>query len=72
MQDTTHLNALQVSLSNERSRLAKAKTDGEVVLRSVWCKQLGKEVADERKRLGLDEMPIDEMSDDELIAFLGD
>ena len=72
MQDTTHLNALQVSLSNERSRLAKAKTNGEVGLRSVWCKQLEKEIADERKRIGLDDMPIEEMSDDVLLAFLGE
>jgi len=61
----THLNALQVSLSNERSRLANAKTEGEKALRSVWVKQLEKEVASEEKNF-----PTCDMSDDELLAEL--
>ena len=60
----THLNALNVALSNERSRLANAKTDGERQLRTVWVKQLEKEVAHE-------EVNFPDMSDDELLAELG-
>lgn len=69
--DTDHLNSLQVRLSNERSRFQKSKTKSESELREVWCKQLEKEIQDERKRLGIDEMPIENMSNDEILAYLG-
>lgn len=62
----SHLNALQVALSNERSRLANAKTAAERELRSVWVKQLEKEVAHEEINF-----PVCELSDDELLAELG-
>ena len=69
MKDESHLNALQVGLSNERVRLANAKTSGEKELRAVWVRQYEKQIADERAFLGLgDELP--EMSDDELLAEL--
>lgn len=45
----THLNALLLNLSHERTRLSNAKTDGERELRSVWVYQLEKEVAHEEK-----------------------
>lgn len=61
----THLNALQVALSNERSRLANAKTAGERELRAVWVRQLEKEVATEEINF-----PACELSDDELLAEL--
>jgi len=61
----THLNALQVALSNERSRLANAKTAGERELRAVWVSQLEKEISAEEINF-----PACELSDDELLAEL--
>jgi len=71
----THLNALQLSLSNERNRLAKAKTQGERDLRKVWVAQIEKEIAHEIEFLGnhadyIEQDPSIEMSDDELLAAL--
>jgi len=65
---TSHLNALQVNLSNERSRLANAKTEGEKAMRKVWVAQLEKEIAGERQFA----VPADiqEMTEDELLAEL--
>jgi hypothetical protein len=65
----THLNALEVRLSHERVRLAKAKTENERALRRVWVAGIEKEIAGERKFLGL----VDEahqMSDEELMEAL--
>lgn len=60
----SHLDALNLNLSNERMRLANAKTFEEIELRKVWVTQLEKEVAAERKFLGLaDEI---EVSDSDL------
>lgn len=42
---TSHLNALQARLSNERSRLASATTDAERAMRTVWVAQCEKEIA---------------------------
>lgn len=65
----THLNALELRISHEREYLANAKTDQERILRRVWIQQVEKEIAGERKFLGLtDELP--ELSDDELLAEL--
>lgn len=61
-----HLAALELNLSNERMRLANAKTEGERELRKGWVKQLEKEIAFERKYFASDEI-----SDDELLAELG-
>jgi hypothetical protein len=61
----THLNALLMNLSNERIRLSNAKTQSERDLRTVWVKQLEKEVASEEKFVGENQM-----SDDELLAAL--
>lgn len=71
----THLNALQVRLSNERNRLTKAKTKNERELREVWVAQLEKEVAREIEFLKVNaeyikDDPTIEMSDDELLAAL--
>ena len=65
----SHLNALELGLSNERARLANSKTVAERELRAVWGSQLEKEVAAEREFLGLTVEPT-EMSDDELLAQL--
>jgi len=69
--DTTHLHALQTGLSHERDRLAAAKTEGERALRAVWVGQYEKEIAAEMKFLGINDEPLPEMSDDELLAELG-
>ena len=63
-----HLNALRLSLSHERVRLANAKSAKEVALRTVWVAQYEKEIAGELKFLGITEQP--DMSDDELLAAL--
>ena len=68
----SHLNALEIRLSHERARLAQAATPNEIAHRQVWVRQIEKEIADERKFLGLPEQaaPV-EMTDDELMAELG-
>lgn len=57
-----HLDALNLRLSNERVRLANAKSEGERELRKVWIAQLEKEVAGEIQFLG---------TEDDLLAALG-
>ena len=59
---TSHLNALQVRLSNERNYLAKAKTANEKALRKVWIGQL--EIKVEQTVFEV------EMTDDELLEAL--
>ena len=61
----THLDALQLRLSNERGYLAAAKTDGERELRRVWIAQIEKEIACE---VAFTDEP--EMTDEELLAEL--
>lgn len=67
---TSHLNALQVRLSNERNYLAKAKTENEKALRKVWIAQIEKEIAFEKSHTFSDTEI--EMTDDELLAALQD
>ena len=43
----SHLDALNLRLSNERVRLANAKTDSERTLRTVWIQQIEKEIRNE-------------------------
>jgi hypothetical protein len=59
-----HLGALELRLSNERMRLAQAKTAKERELRKVWIAQIEKEIAKEREFIHID------MSDDELLVEL--
>lgn len=61
----THLNALLLNLSNERNRLANSKTQSERELRSVWVRQLEKEVASEEVNF-----PSCNLGEDELLAEL--
>lgn len=70
MTDLSHLHALEHRLHNERGYLAKAKTEGERQLRSVWIAQIEKEITEERKHLGTGDEPLPEMTDDELLAEL--
>jgi hypothetical protein len=67
MTDFSHLDALQTGLAHERERLANAKSDFEREARSVWVKGYEKQIAHEKKFLGID----DTMSDDELLEALG-
>ena len=62
----THLNALELRLSNERNSLAKAKTTNERALRKVWINQIEKEIQMEKTVF----CPETEMTDDELLAAL--
>lgn len=70
MSDTTHLDALHLRLSHERSYLAEAKTEKEKELRRVWIVQIEKEIAVEKKILGLEEVKKDTISDDNLLKEL--
>ena len=72
--DLSHLNVLEIKLSHERARLANAKTSREKERRTVWVSQLEKEVAGEKKFLGLIESKETEqyknLTDAELLAVL--
>jgi len=71
---TEHLVALNTRLSNEKEYLALAKTTQEVELRTVWIKQIEKEIEHEVKFLeskGVNLYTSDtDMTDDELMAEL--
>lgn len=71
MTDFSHLDALELGLSHERARFNAATKPGERALRAVWVSGLEREVAAERKFLGLDATPASPMSDDDLLAELG-
>lgn len=68
--DTTHLQALITSLSNERGRLAKAKTEKEREMRRVWIAQTEREIAAEEKFLGMEPVAPFEGSLDDLAVAL--
>jgi hypothetical protein len=71
MINTSHLDALNVRLSHERSYLSEAKTEKEREIRKVWIMQIEKEIEQEKKFLGMD--GIEEMnglSDDDLLGEL--
>ncbi|MCY9738183.1 hypothetical protein M5X17_31310 [Paenibacillus alvei] len=71
MKDTSHLDALNVRLSHERSYLSEAKTEQERELRNVWIAQIEKEITIEKKFLGVEEdVGIDIVGDDELLNEL--
>lgn len=67
----SHLNALELRLSNERNYLAKAKNKGEKQLRQAWITQIEKEIKAEHQLLGLTEEVEQDLTDDELLAELG-
>jgi len=68
--DVSHLNALELRLSHERGYMAQAKTEKEQALRKVWIAQIEKEIADEKKFLGLVDNEPCEISADDLLAAL--
>lgn len=63
-----HLDALELRLSHERARLRAAKSPAEARTRGVWVDQIEKEIAAERKHLGLADLA--EISDDDLLKEL--
>jgi hypothetical protein len=66
----SHLDALNLRLSNERNRLAKARTATEREQRQVWVAQVEKEIAREEEFLGKQAGPLPEISDDDLLKEL--
>ena len=70
MTDLTHLDALQLRLSNERARLATA-SGKDRDLRAVWIAQMEREIDAEYVHLGLiNEGDSVFLTDDELVAEL--
>lgn len=67
----SHLTALEAGLSHERVRLQNANRLGERALRLIWIAQREREIAAERKFLGLDADPVLDMTEDEVLAELG-
>lgn len=68
-----HLDVLQLRLSNERMRLAQAKTPDEWALRTVWIAQLEKEIAGEIEFLNKQSQPVVIPDDpDELLRQLSE
>ena len=69
-----HLNALYLRLSNERMRLAGAKSESERIRHGVWVAQIEREIAGEYAFLSkADFAPAAVgMTDDELLAALMD
>jgi hypothetical protein len=66
----THLDALELGLSNEKIRLASATCPNEIKLRKVWIAQTEREIASELEFLGLTPGD-DNTSDADLLAKLG-
>lgn len=62
MIDRTHLDALELRLSNERMRLAAAKRPRERELRAVWVAGIEREIAAEKRFLGIDDSPLPAMT----------
>lgn len=68
----THLDALELRLSNERNRLHKATNKAEIELRKVWVAQIEKEIEEELKFLGKTREELPPMSADDLERELKD
>ena len=72
---TSHLDALNLRLSNERVRLSQAKTQNEIELRTVWVKGIEKEIKSEIEFLKSKGIEVftsidDSLDDDALMAEL--
>ena len=77
MHTTEHYVALVTNLSNERQRLEQSASEAEYALRSVWVKQLEREVEAEVEFLSSKGVnvytqtnEVDSMSDDDLLNEL--
>jgi hypothetical protein len=64
-----HLHVLELRLSNERLRLAKAKTISEINYRTVLVDQMNRELSHEKEFIGLEQLN-NTLSDDELLMEL--
>jgi len=68
---TSHLDALNLRLSNERVRLSQAKTQNEIELRTVWVQGIEKEIKSEiefLKSKGIEVFTsIDDIPDDDAL-----
>jgi multidrug resistance efflux pump len=70
IRDYSHLHALEQGLSHERERLARATAPAERRIRQTWIDQREREIAAERRFLGLPAESVETMTDDELLAAL--
>ena len=76
MTDLSHLHAIQLRLSHERTRLAQARSDKEIAHRKVWVQGIERELADEKRFLAARGIVVEDsleailMSDDELVREL--
>jgi hypothetical protein len=69
--DITHLTALQTRLAHETARYVAETSPAKTSLRAVWIRQIEKEIAAEKRRLGLTEPEfICNLTDDDLLAEL--
>ena len=70
--NTSHLQACITRLANERARLAAATDQNEIELRTVWVRQMEKEVNSEERFLGTPETDFSEpeMSIEDIFAEL--
>ena len=64
-----HLHVLELRLSNERLRLAKATTISEINYRTVLVDQMNRELEHEKEFIGLEQLN-NSLSDDDLLAEL--
>lgn len=73
MTDFSHLDAINQRLARETARLDAATNENERVFRQLQISQAKKELASEKKFLGIPELSLEEimMSDDELLSELG-
>jgi hypothetical protein len=69
--DTSHLVAIMSRLSNERARLAAAKTPSEIAARTVIVNGIERELKSEYEFLGMKPTGTADISDDDLAAELG-
>lgn len=76
MYNTTHYAALMTRLSNEKGYLALATKQSEIKMRTVWIKQIEKEIAQEAEFLkskGIDvyhNTADNNLSEDDLLSEL--
>ena len=71
MTDYSHLHALELHLSNDRARLAVARSDKDRAFRARCIAGWEREIVAERRFLGLPDAVDCDLTDDELLAALG-
>lgn len=73
MTDFSHMDAIIQRLARETARLNAATNENERAFRQLQISQNKKELASEKKFLGISELTLEEttMSDDELLAEVG-